>query len=159
MKASSKRVASREKWVAVSGGFDPLHVGHLRMFKKARALGDKLVVILNNDHWLAAKKGAAFMPEKERAEIILAFPFVDRVYVTKHKKNDPDRSVSHAIRALRPAVFANGGDRKTVGDIPEALVCKELGIKMVFNVGGGKVQSSSWLINAARATKKGKKVS
>lgn len=137
--------------VAVSGGFDPFHIGHLRMLKEARKLGDKLVVILNNDKWLEAKKGFAFMKEKERAEILRMFPFVDRVYITKHKKNDADRSVSKALQKLRPAIFANGGDRKKTADIPEASTCKKLGIKTVFNVGdGGKVQSSSWMINAAR---------
>ena len=144
-------------WVAVSGGFDPIHVGHLRMFKKARALGEKLVVILNNDNWLRDKKGSAFMPEKERAEIILAFPFVDKVYITKHKKGDADRSVTKALKALRPAIFANGGDRKNIADIPESVVCRELEIRMVFNVGGGKVQSSSWLIEKARSEKAGKR--
>lgn len=137
------------KWVAVSGGFDPIHVGHLRMFKNARALGDKLVVILNNDNWLEAKKSFVFMAEKERAEILRAFPFVDKVYITKHKKNDPDRSVLKALKQLHPAIFANGGDRRRTADIPEAAICKELGIKMVFNVGGGKVQSSSWVVDHA----------
>lgn len=142
------------KTVAVSGGFDPIHVGHIRMFKEARALGDKLVVILNNDNWLVAKKGYAFMPAKERAEIIESFPFVDRVYITKHKKSDPDRSVCKALKALKPDVFANGGDRKAAKDIPEAILCRELGIRMVFNVGkGGKVQSSSWLVDAATKRK------
>lgn len=156
MKSTSRKKVLKKSgltWVAVSGGFDPIHVGHLRMFKKARALGDKLVVILNNDNWLQTKKGSAFMPEKERAEIIGAFPFVDRVYITKHKKNDPDRSVSKALKTLKPAIFANGGDRKNTGDIPEAVVCSENGIRMVFNVGGGKVQSSSWLIEKARTAK------
>ncbi len=133
-------------WLAVSGGFDPIHVGHLRMLKRARALGDKLVVILNNDNWLLNKKGYVFMPERERAEILLSFPFVDKVYITKHKREDRDMSVCKALVALHPAIFANGGDRKGKKDIPEASVCEELGIKMAFNVGGGKVQSSSWMI-------------
>lgn len=144
---------TKHGWVAVSGGFDPIHVGHLRMFKKARALGERLVVILNNDNWLRDKKGSAFMSEKERAEIISAFPFVDKVYITKHKRGDADRSVTKALSVLRPSIFANGGDRKNVADIPEAVVCKELGIRMVFNVGGGKIQSSSWLIEKARSEK------
>lgn len=126
------------------------------MFTDARGLGDKLVVILNNDRWLETKKGFAFMPQKERAEIIAMFHFVDKVYITKHKKGDPDRSVSKALATLKPAIFANGGDRKSTKDIPEARVCEELGIKMVFNIGkGGKVQSSSWLIDAAAKHKKG----
>ncbi|MDO8562021.1 MAG: adenylyltransferase/cytidyltransferase family protein [bacterium] len=137
------------KWVAVSGGFDPLHVGHVRMFEAARKLGDKLVVILNNDNWLQKKKGYVFMRAKERAEILSALPFVDKVYITKHKRQDSDMSVCKALRTLRPAIFANGGDRKGRKDIPETKVCRELGIKMVFSVGGGKVQSSSWMIRDA----------
>ncbi len=133
-------------WVAVSGGFDPIHIGHVRMFEAARALGDKLVVIVNNDHWLRSKKGYVFMPQNERKELIASLPSVDKVVLTDHKKDDPDRSVCRALEKLKPAVFANGGDRKSIKDIPEAGVCKEYGIKMVFNVGtGGKVQSSSWL--------------
>jgi D-beta-D-heptose 7-phosphate kinase/D-beta-D-heptose 1-phosphate adenosyltransferase len=134
------------KTVAVSGGFDPIHIGHVRMFKEARALGDRLVVILNNDNWLVTKKGFAFMPETERAEIIREFPFVDEVIITGHATHDADRSVCRELAALRPQIFANGGDRKQVEDIPEAAVCAEYGIEMVCNVGfGGKVQSSSWL--------------
>src|SRR3989304_5428085 len=86
----SNGMKKKSRVVAVSGGFDPLHVGHVRMFKKARALGDKLVVILNNDNWLRAKKGYAFMPEKERKELIEAFSFVDKVIVTNHMASDPD---------------------------------------------------------------------
>lgn len=137
-------------WVAVSGGFDPLHIGHVRMFEEARKLGDKLVVIMNNDNWLKLKKGFAFMPEKERKEIIESFPFVDRVVLTGHKKNDTDMSICRTLEKVRPDIFANGGDR-TKGNIPEYALCKKLGIKMIFTVGrGGKVQSSSWMINAAR---------
>lgn len=118
------------------------------MIRAARKYGDEVVVILNNDHWLRGKKGFAFMPEKERAELCLAMG-ADRVYLTKHRKGDPDRSVCKALRALKPDVFCNGGDRKGTKDIPEAAVCAELGIKMVFNVGkGGKIQSSSWLVDA-----------
>lgn len=119
------------------------------MFKKARSLGDRLIVILNNDNWLTAKKGFAFMPERERAEIIKSLPFVDEVYVTKHPKNPRDMSVIDALKNVRPNVFANGGDRRRTKDIPEAEVCKRFGIKMVFNVGGDKVQSSSWMIRGA----------
>ena len=138
------------RWVAVSGGFDPLHIGHVRLFKEARKLGDKLVVIMNNDHWLRMKKGFTFMPQKERAEIIQHLPFVDKIVFTDHKKGDTDKSVSRTLAKVRPAIFANGGDRVSK-NVPEVALCKKLGIKMVFNVGqGGKVQSSSWMINAAR---------
>ena len=134
--------------VAVSGGFDPLHVGHVRMFDEAKQLGDKLVVILNNDNWLWRKKGHVFMPEKERKELLESLRAVDRVITTKHPKNPKDISVVKELRKLKPDVFANGGDRRPDGDpVPEVAVCDELGIKTVYNIGrGGKVQSSSWLL-------------
>lgn len=139
----------KERWVAVSGGFDPIHIGHVRLMREARSLGDRLVVIINNDNWLRLKKGYVFMPESERVEIIRAFPFVDKVILTDHKKNDPDMSVSRMLRALRPAIFANGGDRKE-GNTPEDVACVELGIEMAYNAGtGGKIQSSSWMIRDA----------
>ncbi|MBL8158394.1 adenylyltransferase/cytidyltransferase family protein [bacterium] len=138
-----------EKWVAVSGGFDPIHIGHVRMMQAARKLGDRLLVILNNDHWLRDKKGFAFMPQKEKVELLKSFPFVDKVVLTDHKPGDQDRSVSRTLRKVKPHIFANGGDRGK-GNTPEMDVCKDLGITMRFNVGkGGKVQSSSWMINAS----------
>jgi D-beta-D-heptose 7-phosphate kinase/D-beta-D-heptose 1-phosphate adenosyltransferase len=143
------------KIVAVSGGFDPIHIGHTRMFTEAKALGDRLVVILNNDNWLMTKKGFVFMPQDERAEVLRALRDVDEVVITDHEPNDPDRSVSRALAALRPHIFANGGDRKSTADIPEAIVCEQYGIEMIFNIGfGGKVQSSSWLTaqNALKRT-------
>jgi D-beta-D-heptose 7-phosphate kinase/D-beta-D-heptose 1-phosphate adenosyltransferase len=141
--------------VAVSGGFDPIHIGHIRYLKEARALGDRLVVILNNDHWLVTKKGFAFMPEAERKEVLQALSCVDEVVITEHAPDDADRSVSCALQAVRPHIFANGGDRKPDGDpVPEVAVCEELGIEMVYNVGaGGKVQSSSELVRKASARK------
>lgn len=139
--------------VAVSGGFDPLHIGHARMFKEARELGDELVVIVNNDNWLKKKKGFSFMSEKERAELIRHIRWVDGVMLTGHERDTEDMSVCNELRALRPSIFANGGDRKR-GNVPETAACKEIGCKMVFNVGhGGKVQSSSWLVNAIKEAK------
>ncbi len=133
--------------VAVSGGFDPVHIGHVRMFEAAKKLGDKLVVILNNDNWLKKKKGRTFMLEKERAEIIRSFRAVDEVVVTGHTPNPKDTSVCAELKKIRPNVFANGGDR-TRRNIPEVPLCKAIGCRMVFNVGrGGKVQSSSWLLS------------
>lgn len=153
-----KTAPKKEKWVAVSGGFDPLHIGHVRMFQAAKKLGDKLVVIINNDYWLTTKKGYSFMPQQERKEIISAIYGVDKVVFTGHVHNDPNRSVCRELAKLKPAVFANGGDRKPDGDpVPEVELCKKMGIKMVYNVGkGGKVQSSSWLIAAAQKKSKGK---
>lgn len=132
--------------VAVSGGFDPLHVGHVRLFEEARKLGDRLVVILNNDHWLREKKGLVFMPQHERKELIKSLRAVDDVVVTKHVKGTQDMSVCDTLQEIRPHIFANGGDR-TKKNVPEIPVCKEMGCKVVFGVGkGGKVQSSSWLL-------------
>jgi D-beta-D-heptose 7-phosphate kinase/D-beta-D-heptose 1-phosphate adenosyltransferase len=135
--------------VAVSGGFDPIHVGHIDMLNEAKALGDELVVILNNDNWLMKKKGHVFMPQEERREIVEALKPVDRVIFTKHEPNDEDRSVCRELMDLRPDIFANGGDRKPDGDpIPEVALCEKTGIKVVYNVGSrGKIQSSSWLVN------------
>lgn len=145
-----KRLERGKKRVAVSGGFDPLHVGHVRMFQEARKLGDELVVIVNNDKWLTHKKGFVFMPENERVELIEAFSFVDEVVLSSHERGDADTSVSRELARLKPTIFANGGDRKRPEDIPETAVCESHGIKMVFNVGkGGKVQSSSWMVGKA----------
>ena len=148
MKTKKKAVkkGTKKVVVAVSGGFDPIHIGHVRMFEHARALGDELVVLLNNDNWLKKKKGFAFMPEKERKEVIEALWTVDRVVITRHKQNDKDVSVSRELRMVKPDIFANGGDRK-LDNIPEVAVCDAIGCTMVFNVGkGGKIQSSSWLL-------------
>lgn len=150
----SKRAKHKPIVIAVSGGFDPLHVGHVRMFKAAKRLGDKLVVILNNDNWLRAKKQHVFMPEKERTEIIAALESVDKVVLTRHRKNAKDMSVCAELERVRPDIFANGGDRN-VQDAAnpksslnaDTLLCQKLGVKIVYNVGqGGKVQSSSWLL-------------
>ena len=143
MKSKKQKVV-----VAVSGGFDPLHVGHTRMMREAKKLGDELVVILNNDNWLKKKKGFAFMPQRERKELIEAVKWVDRVVFTGHKANSSDMSVCAELKKIKPHIFANGGDRK-LDNIPEVPVCREIGCRMVFNVGeGGQVQSSSWLLAA-----------
>jgi cytidyltransferase-like protein len=135
--------------VAVSGGFDPIHPGHIRMFKEAKELGDKLVVILNNDNWLQKKKRFNFMPEGERKEVIEAIRYVDEVMITRHPKDSEDMSVVEALQRLKPDIFANGGDR-TKQNTPEVDLCHKLAIKMVFNVGhGGKIQSSSELVQKA----------
>jgi D-beta-D-heptose 7-phosphate kinase/D-beta-D-heptose 1-phosphate adenosyltransferase len=132
--------------VAVSGGFDPIHIGHIRMFERARAFGDELVVILNNDNWLRKKKRHIFMPEEERKEVIEALRVVDRVVLTSHGVEPDDMSVSRELGDIRPDIFANGGDRKH-DNIPEVPVCEAIGCKMIFNIGdGGKIQSSSWLL-------------
>jgi cytidyltransferase-like protein len=133
--------------VAVCGGFDPVHVGHIRHFREAKALGDELVVILNSDEWLERKKGYVFMPFKERKQILESIRYVDRVvpYV-----EDPTGSVAKTLEKLKPDIFAKGGDR-TISNIPKSEIetCKRLGIKIVQGVGGAKIASSSWLLNDA----------
>lgn len=142
------------KIVATSGGFDPIHIGHIKLLKEAKSLGDKLVVILNNDNWLKFKKGFVFMPEHERAEIIKAIRYVDDVIVTKHEPTTTDISICKELEELKPDIFANGGDRKPDGDpIPEVELCKRLGIEIVYNVGGDKAQSSSNLVHRALGIK------
>lgn len=146
--------------VAVSGGFDPLHQGHIRMFKEAKSLGDELVVILNNDNWVQKKKGYIFMGEQGRKEVIEAIKYVDRVIITRHPQNTDDMSVVHMLRELKPDIFANGGDRdqRDANKFTSSLnlehqLCKKIGIKMVFNIGhGGKIQSSSSLVDKAIKT-------
>ncbi|OGE73905.1 MAG: hypothetical protein A3I07_00990 [Candidatus Doudnabacteria bacterium RIFCSPLOWO2_02_FULL_42_9] len=146
--------------VVVSGGFDPIHPGHIRLFKEAKALGDKLVVILNNDNWLRKKKKFNFMSQKDRKEVIDAIKYVDEVVISKHKHDPEDMSVSEELRRLKPDIFANGGDR-TVADARnknsslnrDLSVCRRYGIKMVYNVGhGGKISSSSDLVDRAIKT-------
>lgn len=139
--------------VATAGGFDPIHIGHIRLIKEARKLGDQLIVILNNDNWLRKKKEYVFMPEKERKEILMAIEEVDEVTITKHRPNDPDTSVMRELKRIQPHIFARGGD--TSSNAPngdkEIALCKQLGTRMVFGIGhGGKVQSSSKLVVEAR---------
>jgi D-beta-D-heptose 7-phosphate kinase/D-beta-D-heptose 1-phosphate adenosyltransferase len=139
-----------EKIIAVSGGFDPIHVGHLRMMQDAAQHG-KVLVIVNSDEWLLRKKGYVFMPWEERAELIGAYDFVDHVVMAK----DEDRTVVASLDELRPDIFANGGDRKNV-NTPEARFCRENGIEMMWGIGGHKIQSSSSMVKSATQKKRSK---
>ena len=153
-----KSQKSKKITVAISGGFDPIHIGHVQLFQKAKKLGDELVVILNNDNWLMKKKGFVFMVQNERKKIIEAIKGVDRVVLTRHAPNSADMSVCSEILKIRPDIFANGGDR-TYKNVPEVPVCEKIGCKMVFNIGGGKIQSSSWLLAKYFNRESGKVVS
>jgi len=147
------KTAKKPRIIAVSGGFDPIHIGHVRMFQEAKKMGDKLIVILNNDHWLLKKKGYVFMPQEERREIIKAIAGVDEVVLTSHGPATEDMSICNELKKIRPHIFANGGDR-TKKNIPEIPVCKAIGCKMIFSIGhGGKVQSSSWLVKKINQNK------
>ena len=116
--------------VAASGGFDPLHAGHIEYLEKAKALGDKLVVIINNDDFLMKKKGYVFMPFNDRVRIISSLRFVDEVMVSI----DDDQTVSKSLKLLKPNIFAKG-PHWTEEEMPEKQACKKLGIKIVENVG------------------------
>lgn len=128
----TKMETKSKKTIAISGGFDPVHAGHITMIEKASHLGN-VVIILNNDNWLMTKKGYTFMNELDRARIMYNIKGVTEVYITKHTENDPDRTVCSALREIKPDMFGNGGDRKP-GTTPEVELCNELGIELVWNL-------------------------
>ncbi len=131
-----------KKIIAISGGADPCHVGHLRMAQDATRYGN-VVWILNSDDWLKRKKGYVFMPWEERAEILKAFTCVYDVVPV----DDSDGTVCEAIKRIKPDYFGNGGDR-TNKNTPERALCEGLDIELVWGLGGGKVQSSSDLVES-----------
>lgn len=145
-----------KKIVLITGGFDPIHSGHINYVKEAKKLGDVLIVGANSDAWLRRKKGQEFMPWEERANILSAIKDVDRVI----NFDDTDGSAKDAIRKVRSIyphdkiVFANGGDR-TKTNIPEMDVLEEmLHLEFVFGVGGEhKMNSSSWILQEWKAPK------
>lgn len=135
----------KETIVAISGAFDPIHIGHIRLIQDAKKLGDKLVVILNNDNWLQNKKTHVFMHQKERKEILEATKEIDEVVLSDHQHNPKDMSISRELLKIKPDIFVKGGNQRK--DIPEAEACKKIGCKIVFNAGhGSNFQYSSWLL-------------
>lgn len=126
--------------VAASGYFDPIHVGHIEYLEKSKALGDKLIVIVNNDAQTCLKKGKPFMPAEDRLKIVKSLKCVDEAFISI----DNDASVCESLKACKPHIFANGGDRKE-HEIPEAKICRELNIEMRDGL-GEKIRSSSELI-------------
>ena len=156
---------NKEEWsknvIIVSGGFDPVHKGHIRMFREASYVGANVIVGLNSDEWLSRKKGKPFMSWSERAEILESCKFITQVL----PMDDYDDTASDIIERVVSLYeqqsrinsdnmgyniyFANGGDRKK-GNVPELDVCKYLGVVMLWGIGGGKIQSSSWITNGGK---------
>lgn len=131
----------RDKLVCVSGGFDPVHLGHLQYMQEASKYG-KVVVLLNSDEWLKRKKGYNFMKFEERKAILEGFKCVHAVVPV----DDGDGTVCKGLIQIRPDYFANGGDRGP-GNTPEQETCGHLCIEMLWGIGGeNKVNSSSRMV-------------
>ena len=126
--------------IAISGYFDPIHVGHLEMIKMAKQLGDYLVVIVNNDLQAELKKGKSFMKEDDRVEIVKSIRWVDEVFLSI----DDDNTVRKSLESVQPNIFANGGDRFNDEYSNEYDICKKYNIKLVDGL-GKKIRSSSEL--------------
>ena len=133
------------KKIAISGYFAPIHVGHIEYINNAKQLGDWLIVIVNNNKQCALKKGKHFMDEKDRVLIVKNIKAVDEVFLSI----DDDKTVCKSLKIVNPDVFANGGDRGK-DNVPEMDTCREKDVTMLWNIGGGKIQSSSWLINGGK---------
>lgn len=129
--------------VLVSGFFDPPHRGHIAYLREAKKLGDWLVVHIHRDECCVKKKGYCFMPLEDRVAVVGSIKYVDEMIVCEPPC---DLTVCDVLRSVKPDIFAKGGDR-TPDNMPKSEVelCEKLGIKIVYGVGGGKVQSSSWL--------------
>ena len=125
------------KKVAISGYFDPIHVGHIEYINNAKKLGDWLIVIVNNNKQCALKKGKHFMDENDRVLIVKNIKEVDEVFLSI----DDDKTVCKSLKKVNPDVFANGGDRKNY-EIPESKVCRENNIEIIDGL-GDKIRSSS----------------
>jgi len=126
--------------VMVSGGFDPLHVGHLNLIKAAAEFGEVDVVVMS-DEWLIRKKGYCVMSQVDRVDIVGSLSHVSRVYYHSGEAED----ISEDLRQYEPDMFCNGGDRYSANE-HEHLACVQHGIVEAFNVGGGKIRSSSDLM-------------
>lgn len=139
------------KVVIVSGFFNPLHGGHLDMIEAAAKLGDRLIVIVNNDEQQVQKKGKVILVETNRARLIRALRVVDEVFISI----DEDMTVIKSLDFLASQypddelVFANGGDRDSTAVVPETEVCERHAIQMLFGVGGNNKADSSTRINQA----------
>ena len=126
--------------IVVSGGFDPIHKGHVQMIREAAEYG-QVIILLNSDEWLIRKKGYKFMPFEERAYIAGSIKGVTVVSAV----DDSDNTVCAGLKRFKPDYFANGGDRYET-NTPEMDICEELNIRTLWGIGGGKIQSSSELV-------------
>jgi len=125
------------KKVAISGYFDPIHVGHLEYIEMSKKLGDYLIVIVNNNKQCVLKKGKPFMDEMDRMKIVKAIKWVDEVFLSV----DEDGTVCESLERIKPDVFTNGGDRHNT-ECPEAVVCRKYEIELLDGM-GDKIRSSS----------------
>ncbi len=136
---------TKNKTVMVSGGFDPVHVGHIRMIREAAQHGD-VIVVANSDNWLFRKKGFVFMEFNKRSEILNSIKGV----ILVDSVDDSDGTVCEAIRRHNPDFFANGGDRGR-SNTPEQDVCEEMGVDLLWGIGGDyKADASSTLVERFR---------
>ena len=135
--------------IVLSGGFDPMHIGHLRMIQESAKMAEIVIAGVNSDEWLMRKKGYVFMPHEERVEMVQGTRGVSKAMAF----DDDDNSACDLLRRVRAlwpnfkVAFANGGDR-TSDNIPEIPVAEELDVHLIWGVGGGKIQSSSDLVSA-----------
>ena len=135
-------------YALVSGGFDPVHVGHLRMFQDAKNLSDKVILLLNNDEWLVKKKGKPFMNEAQRKEILGEFKSISKVIIQTSSEKSSNKAIEEFVlnNPNKTICYCNGGDRSNIKNIPEAEICQKLGVNLEFGVGGeDKIESSSQL--------------
>lgn len=156
---TAKKSIKKPIVVAVSGFFNPLHVGHLDMIHKAKKLGDKLIVIINNDKQVALKNRVPFMSEKDRMTIVKALRDVDEVFLSidNYKLANGEIPVIKSLAKVHPDIFANGGDRHNIVNVPEYPICQKLKIKMVDGL-GKKIRASSEMIARAAAIKEAKRL-
>jgi len=136
------------KLAIVSGGFDPLHVGHLELIEKSKSISDDVLAIINTDEFLTNKKGKPFMPFVERIKIVQALKPIAFTF----KSIDKDQTVCESIKSVYnkhkdqydEIIFCNGGDRTSGANTPEHKLCEKIGVQLVYGL-GDKIQSSSWL--------------
>ena len=138
----------KEKIVIASGYFNPLHVGHLEYLELAKKLGDKLIVIINNDEQVKIKGSTPFMSQEDRLRIVKGLKCVDEVFTSIDEDASVCKSIEHLAKTKGTNIFAKGGDRNT-GNIPEKEICDRLGIKIIDGL-GAKIRASSELIKNSK---------